>query len=923
MSSVELREIRSDIKQDDRATTMTKIPADPFVLVDGSSYLFRAFHALPPLTNSKGEPTGAIYGVVNMLRKLLLEYKPKHIAVVFDCKEKTFRHEMFPEYKANRTEMPQELAPQIKPLHEVIRAMGLPLIAIPGVEADDVIGTLALQASKAGLFTVISTGDKDMAQLVTDNIILVNTMSETIYDRAGVIKKFEVTPEQMIDYLSLIGDSVDNIPGVHKVGPKTAVKWLQTYNSLDQIVANADQITGKVGEYLRAALNDLPLYKELIKIKVDVPLEQHPNDLVRAPQDITKLKELFTHLEFRTWLRQISDEPVATSAAPITVVNKTDYIIVTDEDEFKQWVQKLTKAEFFAFDTETTSIDYMDATIVGVSFAIELGQGVYVPVGHDYPDAPKQLDRDFVLQALKPLLENTHQVKISHNLKYDKEILANYDINLIGNNFDTMLASYVLNSVGSRHNMADLALEHLSKQTITYEDVAGKGAKQVTFNLVDLEKAGHYAAEDADITLQLHKEFSARLAAIPSLQKVFDEIEMPLVPVLATMERRGVLIDVPALEKQSVELGAELQRLEQAAYTLAGEEFNLGSPKQLQEILFTKLALPIIEKTPTGQPSTGEPVLQELAHDYELPKIILEHRSLSKLKSTYTDKLPLQVNARTGRVHTSYHQAVTATGRLSSTDPNLQNIPIKNAAGKRIRAAFIAPSGYKIVAADYSQIELRIMAHLSQDPTLIDFFAKGMDIHRATASEVFAVPQDQVTDEQRRNAKAINFGLIYGMSGFGLAKQIGTDRLTAELYIETYFTRFPGVRAYMEATRKLAADQGYVETLFGRRLYLPDIRSSKVMLKRAAERAAINAPMQGAQADIIKRAMIQIHQWLQTEATDAYMIMQVHDELVFEIPEAKVESYALRIAQIMTNAAKLSVALEVGVDVGDNWDAAH
>lgn len=918
MSIVDVREIRSDIEQNDRATTMTKIPADPFVLVDGSSYLFRAFHAMPPLTNSKGDPTGAIYGVVNMLRKLLQEYKPKHIAVVFDCKEKTFRHEMFPEYKANRTAMPEELAPQIKPLHDVIRAMGLPLIAIPGVEADDVIGTLALQASKAGLFTVISTSDKDMAQLVTDNIILVNTMSETIYDRAGVLKKFEVTPEQMIDYLSLIGDNVDNIPGVSKVGPKTAVKWLQTYHSLDQIVANADQITGKVGENLRAALADLPLYKELIKIKLDVPLEQHPNDLVRAPQDIAKLKELFAHLEFRSWLKQISDEPVAPTQTK--EVNKTDYIIVTDKDEFNKWLQKLSKAEIFAFDTETTSIDYMDATIVGVSFAVELGQGVYVPVGHDYPDAPPQLDRDFVLQALKPLLENTQQVKISHNLKYDKEILANYGINLIGNNFDTMLASYVLNSVGSRHNMADLALEHLSKQTITYEEVAGKGAKQITFNLVELEKAGHYAAEDADITIQLHKEFSSRLAAIPSLQKVFTDIEMPLVPVLATMERRGVLIDVPALEQQSAELGAELQRLEQAAYTLAGEEFNLGSPKQLQEILFTKLALPIIEKTPTGQPSTGEPVLQELAHDYELPKLILEHRSLSKLKSTYTDKLPLQVNARTGRVHTSYHQAVTATGRLSSTDPNLQNIPIRHAAGKRIRAAFIAPPGYKIVAADYSQIELRIMAHLSQDPTLIDFFAKGMDIHRATASEVFAVPLDKVSDEQRRNAKAINFGLIYGMSGFGLAKQIGTDRNTAEVYIDTYFTRFPGVRAYMEATRKIAADQGYVETLFGRRLYLPDIRSSKVMLKRAAERAAINAPMQGAQADIIKIAMIQIHQWLQTEATDAHMIMQVHDELVFEIPEAKVDAYSKHIAQLMTNAAKLSVALEVGISVGNTWE---
>ncbi|HSX19744.1 MAG TPA: DNA polymerase I, partial [Gammaproteobacteria bacterium] len=705
---------------------------------------------------------------------------------------------------------------------------GLPLIAIPGVEADDVIGTLAMQASEAGLFTVISTGDKDMAQLVGDNVILVNTMSETIYDREGVIKKFEVAPEQMIDYLSLIGDSVDNIPGVEKVGPKTAVKWLQTYGSLDQIVAHANEITGKVGENLRQALGALPMYKELIKIKTDVPLAQHPSELTRAPQDIAKLQEMFTYLEFRNWLRQLSDGQPVTAKA--TSINKTTHHIVTDQKEFAEWIGKLEQTPVFAFDTETTSIDYMDAQLVGVSFAIEPGHGVYVPVGHDYEGAPPQLDRDYVLQSFKPLLENSHQIKISHNLKYDKEILANYGINLIGNNFDTMLASYVLNSVGSRHNMDALALEHLSKQTITYEDVAGKGAKQVTFNLVALDKAGEYAAEDADITMQLYKEFAPRLIAMPSLHAVFSNIEMPLVPVLAYMERRGVLIDVAALNKQSVELGTELQRLEQAAYLLAGEEFNLGSPKQLQEILFTKLKLPIIERTPTGQPSTGEPVLQELAQAYELPKLILEHRTLSKLKSTYTDKLPLQVNARTGRVHTSYHQAVTATGRLSSSDPNLQNIPTRSASGKKIRAAFIAPPGYKLVSADYSQIELRIMAHLSGDETLLKFFAQNLDIHRATAAEVFCVTPDDVSEEERRHAKAINFGLIYGMSAFGLAKQIGADRAVAEHYIETYFKRFPGVRAFMDATRKVANEQGYVETLFGRRLYLPDIKSSKMML---------------------------------------------------------------------------------------------
>lgn len=900
---------------------MTKIPAAPFILVDGSSYLFRAFHALPPLTNSKGMPTGAIYGVINMLRKLLQEYSPALVAIVFDCKEKTYRHDLFPEYKANRTVMPDELAVQIAPLHAIIRAMGLPLLAIPGVEADDVIGTLAMQASRSGLFTVISTGDKDMAQLVHENIVLINTMNDTILDRDGVIKKFTVAPEQIIDYLSLIGDSVDNIPGVYKVGPKTAAKWLQTYNDLDTLIAKASEISGKVGENLRQALPLLPLYKELITIKLDLELPKHPQELTRAPQDIEQLQALFDELEFKTWLKQLGESgPVLKESA---LAKQAIYEIITDQNDFEMWIKKLTVAKTFAIDTETTSLNYMDAELVGVSFAVEPGHAAYVPVAHDYVDAPKQLSRDYVLSALKPLLENPLQTKILHNLKYDMEIFANYAIHILGKTFDTMLASYVLNSVASRHNMEALALEYLQKQTISYEDVAGKGAKQITFNHVPVDKAGTYAAEDADITMQLYGEFTSKLAAEPTLQDVLYKIELPLVPVLVAMEQRGVLIDRVALQKQSAELGAELARIEEESYMLAGEQFNLSSPKQLQEILFNKLKLPIIEKTPTGQPSTGEPVLQELAQEFLLPRLLLEHRSLSKLKSTYTDKLPLQINTRTGRVHTSYHQAVTATGRLSSSDPNLQNIPIRNAAGRKIRAAFIAPPGYKIVAADYSQIELRIMAHLSGDQTLIDTFAKGLDVHNATASEIFGVAKDAVSAEMRRHAKAINFGLIYGMSSFGLAKQIGSDRATAERYIDTYFQRFPGVKHYMEATRQLAAQQGYVETLFGRRLYLPDINSRKVMLKRAAERAAINAPLQGAQADIIKLAMIKIFAWLEQEAIDAHMVMQVHDELVFEIPENKVATYSSKILEFMSNVIQLRVSLEVGIGVGDNWDLAH
>ncbi len=893
---------------------MSLIPKDGFVLVDGSSYLFRAYHALPPLTNSKGQPTGAIYGVINMLRKLLSDYNPQYVAVVFDCKEKTFRHDMYPEYKANRTEMPEDLAVQIRPLHDVIRAMGLPLIAIPGVEADDVIGTLSCVASAAGLSTIISTGDKDMAQLVDDNVLCVNTMTEKVMDRAGVIEKFSVAPEQIIDYLSLIGDSVDNIPGVYKVGPKTAVKWLQEYGSLDNIVANADKIGGKVGENLRTAIPDLPLYRELITIKTDVVVDVSYKDLKQESPDNKALHHLYSELEFKTWLKQLD------VAKPN---NSAEYELVTNEKQFIAWIDKIKQHGVFAFDTETTSLSYMDAELVGISVSVESHKAAYIPVAHSYPEAPQQLAREWVLEAFKEVLDDRNIIKICHNLKYDMEVMANYNQNIAGVNFDTMLASYTINSVSSRHNMDALAEKYLIAETISYEDVAGKGVKQVTFDQVGLDKACEYAAQDADITLQLYKEFTSTLQSQPPLQQVFDNIEMPLVPVLVSMERRGVLIDIAALELQSRDLAQQINSLEKEAYTIAGEEFNLGSPKQLQEILFGKLKLPVMEKTPTGQPSTGEAVLQELALEYDLPRIILEYRSLSKLKSTYTDKLPTEINNKTGRVHTSYHQAVTATGRLSSSDPNLQNIPVRTNEGKKIRAAFIAPEGYKLVSADYSQIELRIMAHLSGDNALIETFKQGQDIHRTTASEVFGVTQEQVTEDQRRHAKAINFGLIYGMSAFGLAKQLGISRESSQLYIDKYFERFPGVKKYMDSTRELAAQQGYVETLFGRRLYLPDIKSSKVPLRRAAERAAINAPLQGAQADIIKIAMIRIHQWIEQQAPDMHMIMQVHDELVFEVPVDKVSAYSEQVLNIMSAAAELSVKLEVGLGVGDNWEQAH
>lgn len=897
---------------------MVAIPSNPFILVDGSSYLFRAYYALPPLTNSHGQPTGAIYGVVNMLKKLLAQYEPHNIAVVFDCKEKTFRHDMYEAYKANRTEMPDDLAVQIQPLHEIIEAMGLPLIKKPGVEADDVIGTLAKQATDKKIFTLISTSDKDMAQLVNDYVVLVNTMTDKIMDRGGVIEKFELPPESIVDYLSLIGDAVDNIPGIPKVGPKTALKWMEQYKSLDNIKAKAEQISGKVGENLRDNLDKLDLYKDLITIKTDVELEQNIETLQIKPVKAQRLRELYAEMEFKTWMNQLREE----SSINAESIAKSYKVILNDKD-FDNLLDELEKSKCFAFDTETTSLEYMNAEIVGISFCINPGTAYYIPLAHNYPDAPTQLSRQRTLSQIQKILKDNKKIKIAHNLKYDLEVLANHNVIINNPIYDTMLASYVLNSTASRHNLDALALRYFNHKNISYTDVAGKGANVKTFDKVEIELATDYAAEDADIALRLFQKLDVELQADNKLQEVFSSIEMPLIVVLVAMERKGVLIDREALELQSKSLAEKIGKLEKEAVSLAGQEFNLGSPKQLQEILFEKLKLPILEQTPTGQPSTAENVLQELAIDYLLPKIILEYRSLSKLKSTYTDKLPLLINSKTGRIHTSYNQAVTATGRLSSTDPNLQNIPIRTKEGKQIRAAFIAQPGYKILSADYSQIELRIMAHLSDDKSLLQTFANNLDVHRSTAAEVFGIKPDDVTDDQRRHAKAINFGLIYGMSAFGLSKQLGISRADSEKYIKTYFERFPGVKTYMDDTRKLAADKGYVETLFGRRLYLPDINSKRVPLRKAAERAAINAPMQGAQADIIKRAMINLHNWITTSATDAYMLMQVHDELVFEVPDNKAVQYGKKISDLMSQAAQLKVNLDVSVGIGDNWEEAH
>ncbi len=895
----------------------------PLILVDGSSYLYRAFHAMPDLANSHRVPTGAVYGVVNMLRRLLSDYETEYIAVVFDAKGKTFRDEIYPEYKAHRPPMPDELSIQIEPLHAVIRALGLPLIQIQGVEADHVIGTLARAAAAQGREIVISTGDKDMAQLVDGHVRLVDTMKDVEYDHDAVEAKFGVTPLQIVDYLALVGDTSDNIPGVPGVGPKTAAKWLQQYGSLDDIVVHAGEIPGKAGENLRGALKNLPLARRLATIKCDVDLKLTPQDLKRTPPDTTRLRELFSQLEFKSWLAELGGtNPSESTAAGIPVANGA-YDMITDLAALDTWLKRLRASELFAFDTETTSLDVRQAEIVGVSFTDRAGAGAYVPLAHHYPGAPAQLERESVLAKLKPLLEDATRPKIGQNFKYDMSVLANYGIQLAGMRYDTMLESYVLDSTASRHDMDSLALKYIGYKTVKYEDVTGKGKHQINFSDVPLEQATTYAAEDADITFRLHEHLWPRLNETPALVKLFDEIEMPLVSVLARMERNGVRIDVTMLRTQSSELAKRLLELEHEAYGLAGQPFNMGSPKQIQEVLYEKHKLPVLKKTPTGQPSTAEEVLQELALDYPLPQLILDYRSLAKLKSTYTDKLPEMINPYTGRVHTSYHQAVAATGRLSSTDPNLQNIPVRTAEGRRIRQAFVATPGYKILSADYSQIELRIMAHLSGDKGLIHAFAENLDVHRATAAEVFGVAPEQVSDDMRRAAKAINFGLIYGMSAFGLAKQLHIDRVAAQEYVERYFKRYPGVREFMEQTRETARRQGYVETLFGRRLHTSEINAANMNRRQAAERAAINAPMQGTAADLIKLAMLAVDRWILESGLDIRMIMQVHDELVFEISESAVESAQGRIPRDMSEVATLSVPLVVDVGIGRNWDEAH
>lgn len=919
----------------------------PLILVDGSSYLFRAYHVpyLQALSTADGQPTGAITGVLNMLGSLKKDYPNGNIIAIFDAKGKTFRNDMYPEYKANRPPMPEELRSQIAPLHDIITAMGLPLLVIPGVEADDVIGTLAKQADELGIETVISTGDKDMAQLVTEHVSLINTMTKVAMDVDGVNEKFGVRPDQIIDYLALMGDKVDNIPGVVKCGPKTAVKWLTEYSTLDGVIANADKVKGKVGENLRDALAQLPLSYQLATIKCDVELALSASELAAGEPDVEALTELYQKFELKRLLADLAKGASESNAASASntakainvvaageqaaeinaaVVEESQYDIILDKTLFEQWLQKLQACEVFAFDTETTSVHYMQAELVGLSFAIEAGKAAYIPLTHDYEGAPEQLDKDWVLAQLKPLLESKKIKKIGQNIKYDANVLSHYDIALQGLEFDTMIESYCYNSVATRHNMDALALKYLGYKTVSFEDIAGKGAKQLTFNQIELEKAGHYAAEDADITLRLHQAIYPALAQTPAMLSVFTDIEMPLLTVLARMEQTGVLIDSDVLADQSVSLGQRLDELEIEAHNLAGKSFNLSSPKQLQQILFEELQIPVIKKTPKGAPSTAEEVLQELALDYPLPKVILENRGLSKLKSTYTDKLPLMVSERTGRLHTSYHQAVTATGRLSSTDPNLQNIPIRSEQGRKIRQAFIAPKDHKIVAIDYSQIELRIMAHLSNDKGLVTAFSEGKDIHKATAAEIFAVELDEVTTDQRRSAKAINFGLIYGMSAFGLAKQLNIGRKQAQEYQDKYFQRYPGVLTYMEDTRQQASDQGYVETLFGRRLYLPDINAKNGMRKKAAERAAINAPMQGTAADIIKKAMLAVDSWLLEQNDDRIkMTMQVHDELIFEIHQDIVEETTAKLVTLMNDAVELSVPLIAEAGMGDNWDEAH
>ncbi|KHF26335.1 DNA polymerase I [Solemya velum gill symbiont] len=896
------------------------------VLVDGSSYLFRAYHALPPLTNSKGEATGALVGVINMLRKLIADYQPSNIGVVFDAPGKTFRNDLYAEYKANRPPMPDDLREQIKPLHEIIRAMGLPVIIESGVEADDVIGTLAAEATRDGVETVISTSDKDLAQLVSDHVTLVNTMSETKSDRQGVIDKFGVAPEQIIDYLALVGDTSDNIPGVPKCGPKTAAKWLSEFGDIDNLLANADSIKGKIGESLRASMEQIPLSRELTTIKTDVKLHESIPDLVATPADTQKLREWYRHIESNRLLATLDEEAgVADAETPeAEAPAELKYETILTQDDFERWLEKLSSAELICIDTETTSLDYMQAEIVGLSFSVEAGEACYIPVAHNYPGAPDQLDREMVLTTLKPLLEDANIAKVGQHLKYDMNILANAGINLQGVAYDTMLESYVFNSTATRHDMDSLAQTYLNLKTIKYEEVAGKGAKQLTFDQVPLEQAAPYAAEDADITLRLHQAIWPKLSAESGPKSVFETIEIPLVPVLSRIECTGVRIDSAMLVKQSGELATRMHKLEEQAYEIAGRSFNMGSPKQIGQIFFEELELPVISKTPKGAPSTAESVLQELAEQgHELPQVILSHRGLAKLRSTYTDKLPEMVDPDTGRVHTSYHQAVAATGRLSSSDPNLQNIPVRTEEGRRIRQAFVPEDGYRMVAADYSQVELRIMAHLSGDKALMGAFSDNMDVHRATAAEVFGVTLDEVTPDQRRSAKAINFGLIYGMSAFGLAKQLGVERSVAQEYVDLYFERYPGVREFMDSIRADAHQNGYVETVFGRRLYLPEINSRNGMRRAASERTAINAPMQGTAADIIKLAMLDVDGWIRNDKPDVRMIMQVHDELVFEVAEGQLDSAVEQISSRMSQAAELKVPLVVDVGIGDNWDEAH
>lgn len=902
----------------------------PLVLVDGSSYLYRAFHALPPLITSTGMPTGAVKGVIAMMRRMVKDYPDSPVVVVFDAKGKTFRDELYKEYKSHRPPMPDDLRQQIEPIHQIIRAMGLPLLMVDGVEADDVIGTLALESSAKQRPVVISTGDKDMAQLVNEYVTLVNTMTETHMGRQGVIDKFGVPPELIIDYLALIGDKSDNIPGVPGVGEKTALAMLQGLGGIEAIYADLEKVRNlefrgakKMPEKLADNRDLADISYLLATIKTDVSLDRDIESLINGEPDNTVLLDWFRKLELKTWMEELleADRNAFDPVEPEQV--DKDYQIILTEPELDRWLKKLEQADFFAFDTETTSLDYMQAKIVGVSFAVSPYEAAYIPVAHDYLGAPEQLSRDLVLEKLRPLLENPAAEKLGQNLKYDMSVLANYGIKLQGIRFDTMLESYVVNSTGSRHDMDTLALKYLGEKTIHFEDIAGKGAGQLTFNQIALEEAGPYAAEDADITLRLHQALWPKLQESEGLQQVFDTIEIPLVPVLSNIERCGAIVSADLLHKQSQELGVRLSELEQQAYDLAGEEFNLASPKQLGQILFEKLNIPVLKKTAKGAPSTKEEVLQELALDYPLPKILIEHRSLSKLKSTYTDKLPGMINPATGRIHTSYHQAVTATGRLSSSDPNLQNIPVRTAEGRRIRQAFIASEDCKIVAADYSQIELRIMAHLSQDKGLTDAFAHGLDVHRATASEVFGVSLDEVSVEQRRSAKAINFGLIYGMSAFGLARQLHIGRKQAQEYIELYFERYPGVQAYMDNIRSSAADLGYVETLYGRRLYLPEIKSSNGMRRQAAERTAINAPMQGTAADIIKLAMIDVDDWLTSSGLQSRVIMQVHDELVLNVLNSELDIVMKGVMERMSSAANLDVPLVVDIGVGNNWDEAH